>query len=43
MKAEMFSFESESEWLKRIERSPEAKKANQNLEFQKRKIRQMHA
>ena len=36
----MFSFESE--WRKRIERSPEAKLANQNLEFHRRKIRQLH-
>ena len=40
MSAEMFSFESE--WGKRIERSPEAKLAKQNLEFHRRKIRQMH-
>ena len=40
MSANMFSFESE--WRKRIERSPEAKLANQNLEFHRRKIRQLH-
>jgi len=40
MSAEMFPFESE--WGKRIERSPEAKLAKQNLEFHRRKIRQMH-
>ena len=40
MSAEMIPFESE--WGKRIERSPEAKLAKQNLEFHRRKIRQMH-
>jgi len=40
MSAELFPFESE--WKKRIERSPEAKQARQNLEFHRRKIRQMH-
>ena len=40
MSAEVFPFESE--WKKRIERSPEAKQARQNLEFHRRKIRQMH-
>ena len=40
MSAELFQFESE--WRKRIERSPEAKQAKQNLEFHRRKIRQLH-